>query len=120
MTILKMEKYQGNINMNKCRLNPVALALAGGTLWGISVFIMGIIATFHTYGRAFVTAFGLLYIGYEPTITGAIIGGVMGFIDAFLGAFIFGMLYNLFNHKGCGCCASKNEKPKEKKKTAHT
>ena len=87
--------------MKGCRLCPVSLGLSFGIVWGASILLMGIIATYYSYGRAFVTSFGLLYIGYEPTITGALIGGLIGFIDAFLGAFIIAMLYNLFNRHGC-------------------
>lgn len=92
--------------MTKCRLSPLALGLALGVLWGVSIFLMGLIASFYTYGRPFVTAVGVLYIGYEPSVLGSIIGGIIGFVDAFIGGVILAWLYNLF----AKCCCKKDSK----------
>ncbi|KTD61952.1 bacteriophage holin [Legionella spiritensis] len=92
--------------MTNSRLSPLALGLALGVIWGVSILLMGVIASFYTYGRAFVTAVGVLYIGYEPTILGSIIGGIIGFIDAFIGGVILAWLYNVF----AGCSCKKTEK----------
>lgn len=87
--------------MTKLKLSPLALGLAFGIIWGVSVLIMGLLASFYSYGTPFVTSVGVLYVGYEPTITGAIIGGLIGFIDAFIGGVILAWLYNFFAHCRC-------------------
>ncbi|STX40356.1 Uncharacterised protein [Legionella donaldsonii] len=91
--------------MTNCRLSPMALGLALGILWGISIFLMGIIAYYSSYGQPFVAAMGSLYVGYQPSILGSVIGGIIGFIDAFIGGVILAWLYNLFAH----CCCKKSE-----------
>lgn len=87
--------------MNKCKLSPVALGLSLGILWGVSVLILGLIATYYAYGKPFVAAVGGLYIGYEPTILGSLLGGLIAFIDFFICGLIIAWLYNLF--ACCGC-----------------
>lgn len=82
------------------RLHPWALGLAVGLLWGVSVLLMGLLATYLAYGNAFVSAMSLLYVGYEPSIKGSVIGGVIGFVDAFIMGAIVAWLYNVF----AGCC----------------
>ncbi|MDI9818984.1 MULTISPECIES: bacteriophage holin [unclassified Legionella] len=89
--------------MVKCKLSPVALGLSLGILWGISVFIMGLIASYYAYGQPFVEALGALYIGYAPTILGSFIGGLIAFVDAFISGVILAWLYNFF----AGCCGKK-------------
>ena len=101
---LKGNLIRGTIMMTKIRLSPLALGLAMGILWGVAVLIMGLLATYYSYGTPFVTSVGVLYVGYEPTIAGAIIGGLIGFVDAFIGGVILAWLYNLF----AGCCCKKH------------
>ena len=91
--------------MIKCKLSPLALGLAFGILWGISIFLMGLLAHFFSYGEVFVTSIGTLYIGYDTTIIGSIIGGIIGFVDGFIGAAILAWLYNFF----AGCCKKEDE-----------
>ncbi|MDX2346582.1 MAG: bacteriophage holin [Legionella sp.] len=86
--------------MTKCRLSPLAFGLSLGVIWGASVLVMGLLAFYLSYGTAFVSAMGVLYIGYESSIVGSIIGGVFGFIDAFVGGALIAWLYNCFS----GCC----------------
>ncbi|KTC86885.1 bacteriophage holin [Legionella brunensis] len=90
--------------MNKCKLSPVALGLSLGVLWGLSVLILGLIATYYSYGKPFVASMGALYIGYEPTVLGSLLGGLIAFIDSFIGGFLIAWLYNLFS-----CCCRKKD-----------
>lgn len=90
--------------MSGCRISPVALGLALGTLWGVSVLIMGLLAYAYMYGQPFVATMGNLYVGYVPSIKGSIIGGILGFINAFITGFLVGWLYNLFTCCACACC----------------
>jgi len=87
--------------MTKCKICPVSLGLSLGVVWGVSIFIMGMLAHLYLYGKPFVAAVGALYIGYEPSIMGSVIGGIIGFVDAFISGFIIAWLYNCF----CGCCS---------------
>lgn len=86
--------------MTKCKLSPMALGLSLGVMWGLSVLIMGLVAFYFMFGTPFVTAMGVVYIGYEPSIVGSLIGGAIGFVDAFIGGVIIAWLYNCFS----GCC----------------
>lgn len=83
--------------MSTQRLSPVALGLAFGVTWGVSVLIMGLVAYYLTIGTGFVVAMGTLYVGYEASIIGSLIGGVIGFVDAFIGGLVIAWLYNLFS-----------------------
>ncbi|MCH9755954.1 MAG: bacteriophage holin [Gammaproteobacteria bacterium] len=87
--------------MTKHRLSPLAFGLSLGVIWGVSVLIMGLLAHYLSYGTEFVSAMGVVYIGYEPSIMGAVIGGIFGFIDALVGGALIAWLYNVFS----GCCS---------------
>ena len=100
--------------MINCRLSPLALGLAAGVLWGVSILIMGLIATYYAYGRPFVEAMSVMYTGYEASIKGSFLGGAMGFIDAFIGALIFAWLYNLFSRTCNRNCTPENKSIEEK------
>ncbi|WP_454780590.1 bacteriophage holin [Legionella sp. WA2022007384] len=95
--------------MKGCKLSPVALGLAFGVLWGVSILVLGLIAYYYTYGRGFVVAVGSLYPGYEPSIQGSILGGIIGFIDAFITGVIIAWLYNVFSCCKCVCCDKKKD-----------
>ncbi len=86
--------------MTNCRLSPLALGLSLGVIWGVSVFIMGLLAQYYSYGTGFVGAMGVIYVGYEPSIMGSLIGGLFGFIDALVGGALIAWLYNVF----AKCC----------------
>ena len=78
--------------MNK--LQPVPLGVAFGVLWAVYVFCVGITAMFN-WGGGIVAGLGTLYIGYGPSILGAIIGAIWAFIDALVGGIILAWLYNM-------------------------
>lgn len=85
---------------NHCRLSPWALGLSLGLTWGVSLFIMGLLALYASYGEGFVVSIGSLYYGYAPTLLGSVIGAAIGFVDAFICGVIVAWLYNCFT----GCC----------------
>lgn len=79
------------------KLNVKALGLALGIIWGVSLFVMGVVAMLApNYAADFVRAIGSKYIGYAPTIVGSVIGAVWGFIDAGIGGLLIAWLYNKF------------------------
>jgi hypothetical protein len=78
--------------MNK--FSPNALGIAVGVLWATYVFFCGITAMFG-WGIALVDAISSLYVGYGPSIIGAIIGAVWGFIDGYVAGVVIAWLYNM-------------------------
>lgn len=86
--------------MTHNKLSPLAMGLAFGILWGVSILIIGLVAHLANYGTAFVTSMGVVYVGYGPSILGSIIGGIIGFIDAFILGAILIWLYNIFAQYG--------------------
>ena len=78
--------------MNK--LQPVPLGLAFGILWAISVFILGLTAV-GGWGSGIVAGLGTFYIGYGPSILGAIIGAIWAFIDGLVAGVVVAWLYNM-------------------------
>ncbi len=78
--------------MNKCQ--PLALGIAVGVLWAVSVFLAGLFAMFG-WGAPLVETLGSLYIGYGTSTVGAIIGAIWGFIDGFVAGVVVAWIYNL-------------------------
>ena len=77
--------------MNK--LSPNALGIAAGVLFAAYVFLCGITAIFG-WGTALVDAISSLYIGYGPSVTGAIIGALWGFVDGYIAGLVIAWIYN--------------------------
>lgn len=75
------------------KFNIKAIALSLGIVVGAYIFILGILASFG-WGTEIVRIISSGYIGYGPTVLGALIGGVYGFIDGAIGGAIFAWLYN--------------------------
>jgi hypothetical protein len=74
-------------------LSPNALGIAIGALWAGYVLFCGITAMFG-WGNALVAALSSLYLGYGPSIAGAIIGAVWAFVDGYVGGLVVAWLYN--------------------------
>lgn len=81
------------------KLNKVALGLAFGVIWGLSVLLMGLLAHFLKYGVEFVSSMGAVYVGYNNTILGSLVGGLLGFLDGFVGGYLIALVYNYFSQK---------------------
>jgi hypothetical protein len=78
--------------MNK--IQPVPLGVAFGVLWAVYVFCVGITAMFN-WGGGIVAGLGTLYIGYGPSILGAIIGAIWAFVDGLVAGVIVAWIYNM-------------------------
>ena len=85
--------------MKNTGLNAKNLAIAGGLVWGIALFIIAIIAMFNGYGKEMIDFIATIYVGYGASPLGGLLGFVYGFVDAFIGLFIFALLYNWLNKK---------------------
>ncbi len=77
--------------MNK--LSPQALGVALGTLWAAYVFLCGLIAAFG-WGTELVHTLASLYLGYDPTLLGALVGAVWGFVDGYIAGVVVAWIYN--------------------------
>jgi hypothetical protein len=93
------------------KLNPFALGMSLGILWGICTFIMALVVMSFEYGAGFVQGVGNLYIGYEATFIGALIGLLWAFIDAFIAGYLVAWVYNCVS--SC-CCRKKCKKASNK------
>lgn len=76
------------------KLDAKAFGLSCGIVWGLGMFILGLMNMYLSWGGAFEKGMSTLYIGYSPTWLGSIIGGVWGFFDAGIGGLIVAWLYN--------------------------
>ena len=80
------------------KLNPKALALGIGSICGFYIFCLGIVAMFG-WGAKAVEAISSVYIGYAPTLIGAITGGIWGLIDGVIAGLVIAYIYNYFAKK---------------------
>ena len=76
------------------KLNAKSLGLAGGIMWGASVFIITLYSMYTGYATALINTVTSFLPLYSISFGGAILGGVYGFIDAFIGCYILAWLYN--------------------------
>ena len=80
------------------KLDVMALGLAGGSMWGVVLFLFTLTATATGYGREFVDLVVSVYPGFSVSYPGAFIGLVYGFVDAFVGFAVLAWLYNWFTN----------------------
>lgn len=78
------------------KLNSWGLGLAGGILWGASMFIMTWVSLFTGYASLWMALMMDIYPGFDISVVGSFIGLAYGFIDGFIGAFLLAWLYNRF------------------------
>jgi len=81
------------------KLNVKAFALAGGILWGSSMFVL---TWFSIWGYGSIEAASVAksyYIGYTVSPVGSLLGAVYGFLDVGIGTAIFALLYNKLTGK---------------------
>ncbi len=77
-------------------LNRGSFAIAFGIVWGLVHFIFGIGAMLG-WSNAYVDVLSSIYIGYGPTIIGAIVGAIWAFVCGTITALIFAYIYNAFS-----------------------
>ncbi len=78
------------------KLNIKAFGLSCGMLWGLAMFLLGIINTYFNWGMDWVRLMSSIYIGYKPTLLGSVLGGIWGFFDAGVGGLVLAWIYNKF------------------------
>jgi len=85
---------------NYGRLAPGKFGFAWGLIWAIAILLTGWTAWLWDYGTPFVQMMGHLYIGYTPTLLGAVWGACWGFVDFFIFTWLVALVYNCCC-KGC-------------------
>jgi len=76
------------------KLDIKAFGLSLGIVWGVGMFLLGLMVLFCNWGSSLVGVMSSVYIGYKPTFLGSLIGGIWGFFDAGIGGAIIAWLYN--------------------------
>lgn len=77
---------------DRAALDPLALGLAAGLLWGFAVAFLGITSRFG-WGDGWRELLADLYVGYEEKTA---VGVAWGLLDGFAGGYLIAWLYNAF------------------------
>ena len=76
------------------KLNVKRFALATGTLWGLAIFLITLVAAGRGIGQEHLSHLSAIFIGYQVTYLGSIIGLVYGFVSGAVGGWVFSLIYN--------------------------
>jgi hypothetical protein len=87
------------MNVLNRRIHVLALSLAGGMTWALSVAGLAVWVMSTTRGTEMLNFIADCYPYYDATVSGALWGLLWGFLDTFGGLFVFGLLYNIFAGK---------------------
>ena len=77
------------------RIEALPFGIAFGIVYAVVFFLYGILAALFGWGAAFAEMIGSFYVGFGPTIGGALIGTVWGFVVGFVFFAVGAWLYNL-------------------------
>ena len=81
------------------KLDIKAFAAACGIAWAAGILFLGWAAAFGWGGRL-VEVISSVYIGYRPTVLGAVVGALWALVDGAIGGAIIALLYNVLAGKG--------------------
>ncbi|MFQ5971115.1 MAG: hypothetical protein ACE5Q3_02210 [Alphaproteobacteria bacterium] len=76
------------------RLHAGKLGLAFGIVYALAFFLYGLAATLFGWGIELVGFIGDFYLGFGPTIGGAVIGAIWGLVVGFVFFGLAGVIYN--------------------------
>jgi len=76
------------------KLDALRFGLAFGILWSAAVLIMPLMEVFGGWGSGLVRGVGSIYIGYKPTVGGAVIGAIWAFFDGGIFGLVLSFIYN--------------------------
>lgn len=77
------------------KLHPIALGIACGATSAIALVLLAIVAMINgSYGNSLVSLISTIYVGFRPSIPGALLGGLWGFVDGAIGGWVFAQIYN--------------------------
>ena len=77
------------------RIQVAQFGNAFGIVYAVVFFLYGLLAALFGWGTAFAEMVGSFYIGFGPTLGGALIGAVWGFVIGFAFFAAAASLYNL-------------------------
>ena len=83
-------------NQHHATLGVISFGLAVGVTWGLCVFVLGVVAALLGWGIPVAAALASLYIGYGPTIIGAVAGAVWAVVSGTVVGLLVAWLYNRF------------------------
>jgi len=75
------------------------VALAGGSVWGVLMFLTTIAAATTGYGMTFLQVMTSIYPWYSITFAGSVVGLIYGFLDVFIGVYIVVWVYKQLGKK---------------------
>jgi hypothetical protein len=75
------------------KLNVKQFALASGTLWGLGLFVVTLVAAARDIGNN-LSHLSAIFPGYDVTYLGSAIGLVYGFISGAISGGLFSVMYN--------------------------
>lgn len=82
------------------KIRPLALGIALGAVWGVSLFLTTLVSYFTGYGEVFLNVMaGSIYPGYSITPKGSLIGLFFGFLDGVIGGGAVGLIYNFISSR---------------------
>jgi len=76
------------------RIRPAQFGIAFGVVYAVVFFLYGALAALFGWGAAFAELIGSFYVGFGPTLVGALIGAVWGFVIGFVFFALGAWLYN--------------------------
>jgi hypothetical protein len=93
-TALEVESAPLPRVVTRATIGVLSFGVALGITNAIAVFLLGLTTALAGWGILVVQVLSTLYIGYEPTLLGAITGAVWAFVDAFIGGILLAWIYN--------------------------
>jgi hypothetical protein len=76
------------------RIKPVALGVALGLCWGLSIFLLTFFILWHGQTMELTSKLGRIYLGYTVSVPGAFVGLLYGFVHGFIGGWFVAFVYN--------------------------
>jgi hypothetical protein len=76
------------------KIHALKFGLAFGIVYAVVFFLYGALAAFLGWGGAMAEMIGSFYVGFGPTLGGALIGAVWGFAVGFVFFAVAAWIYN--------------------------
>ncbi len=77
------------------KIDAVKFGVAFGIVYGVVFFLYGAVAALFGWGVEYARALGDIYVGFGPTLPGALIGAVWGFAVGFVFFALAAWIYNI-------------------------
>jgi hypothetical protein len=77
------------------KIRPLALGVALGLVWGVSLLVTTLVSARTGYAREFLAVMaGSIYPGYAISPAGSLLGLLYGFVDGLVGGAVLAWIYN--------------------------